>query len=152
MFNALNALSEDNSLLTVPPTRNPWLLAAMAVSFGLHFLIVYVPPLASVFSIVPLTLREWGLVALFSLPVVLIDEALKLAGRGWWRRENARRWRLSSGAGAAAAAANGGKEKSVARRGRSPARTNNGSGPSFSSAKAGGASPRRTRGSSKSSA
>ena len=142
MFNALNALSEDNSLLTVPPTRNPWLLAAMAVSFGLHFLIVYVP----------LTLREWGLVALFSLPVVLIDEALKLAGRGWWRRENARRWRLSSGAGAAAAAANGGKEKSVARRGRSPARKNNGSGPSSSSAKAGGASPRRTRGSSKSSA
>ena len=136
MFNALNALSEDNSLLTVPPTRNPWLLAAMAVSFGLHFLIVYVPPLAS----------------LFSLPVVLIDEALKLAGRGWWRRENARRWRLSSGAGAAAAAANGGKEKSVARRGRSPARKNNGSGPSSSSAKAGGASPRRTRGSSKSSA
>jgi hypothetical protein len=97
MFNALNALSEDNSLLTVPPTRNPWLLAAMAVSFGLHFLIVYVPPLASVFSIVPLTLREWGLVALFSLPVVLIDEALK---RRRQRRTAAKR-RASLGEGGA---------------------------------------------------
>lgn len=147
MFNALNALSEDNSLLSVPPTRNPWLLGAMAVSFGLHFLIVYVPVLAGVFSIVPLTLREWGLVALFSLPVILIDELLKLAGRAWWRRENARR-RLSmssssavAAASASAAAAGG---KSVSRRGRSPARKNIENGGS-SSAKKAVASPRRTR-------
>lgn len=152
MFNALNALSEDNSLLTVPPTRNPWLLAAMAVSFGLHFLIVYVPPLARVFSIVPLTAREWGLVALFSLPVVLIDEALKLAGRAWWRRENARRMQVQQ-----AAPASSGAKKAVgdaSRRGRSPARkvatAENGS--SAKKAAAATVSPRRTRGSSKASA
>ena len=156
MFNALNALSEDNSLLTVPPTRNPWLLAAMAVSFGLHFLIVYVPPLASVFSIVPLTLREWGLVALFSLPVVLIDEVLKLAGRAWWRRENAKRRQqlsLSSSSSGGGGKASGGAAASAgaSRRGRSPARKNaseNGS----SGKKAAAVSPRRTRGSSKASA
>merc|ERR1712028_29035 len=33
MFNALNAISEDGSLLTMPPWVNPWLLLAMAVSF-----------------------------------------------------------------------------------------------------------------------
>ncbi|PKI54895.1 hypothetical protein CRG98_024726 [Punica granatum] len=37
MFNSLNALSEDHSLVTVPPWRNPWLLLAMAFSFGLHY-------------------------------------------------------------------------------------------------------------------
>eukprot|EP00887_Chlorella_sp_A99_P001879 scaffold19.g1879.t1 len=81
MFNAANALSEDNSLLQarrVPVWKNPYLLVAMAVSFGLHFAILYVPFLARVFSIVPLSLNEWLLVLAYSLPVVLIDEVLKL--------------------------------------------------------------------------
>jgi P-type Ca2+ transporter type 2C len=81
MFNALNALSEDGSLLQMPPWCNPWLLVAMAISFGLHFLILYVPFLSSVFSIVPLSWNEWLLVLLFSAPVILIDEVLKFIGR-----------------------------------------------------------------------
>lgn len=81
MFNSLNALSEDTSLLRMPPWVNPWLLLAMSVSFGLHFLILYVPFLAQVFGIVPLSLNEWLLVLLVALPVVLIDEVLKFVGR-----------------------------------------------------------------------
>eukprot|EP00257_Ricinus_communis_P007160 XP_002523297.2 calcium-transporting ATPase, endoplasmic reticulum-type [Ricinus communis] len=81
MFNSLNALSEDNSLVTMPPWRNPWLLVAMSVSFGLHCLILYVPFLADVFGVVPLSLNEWLLVILVSAPVILIDEVLKFGGR-----------------------------------------------------------------------
>jgi P-type Ca2+ transporter type 2C len=81
MFNSLNALSEDTSLLRMPPWVNPWLLVAMSVSFGLHFLILYVPFLAQVFGIVPLSLSEWLLVLLIAFPVVLIDEVLKFVGR-----------------------------------------------------------------------
>ncbi|XP_057483660.1 calcium-transporting ATPase 1, endoplasmic reticulum-type-like [Actinidia eriantha] len=81
MFNSLNALSEDGSLLTMPPWVNPWLLIAMSVSFGLHFLILYVPFLAKVFGIVPLSLNEWLLVLAVALPVILIDEILKFIGR-----------------------------------------------------------------------
>ncbi|KAL8115679.1 hypothetical protein AgCh_022250 [Apium graveolens] len=81
MFNSLNALSEDVSLLTMPPWVNPWLLLAMSVSFGLHFLILYVPFLAQVFGIVPLSLNEWLLVLAVAFPVILIDEVLKLVGR-----------------------------------------------------------------------
>ncbi|CAF1924168.1 unnamed protein product [Brassica napus] len=81
MFNSLNALSEDGSLVTMPPWVNPWLLLAMAVSFGLHFVILYVPFLAQVFGIVPLKLNEWLLVLDVSLPVILIDEVLKFVGR-----------------------------------------------------------------------
>ncbi|KAI3786997.1 hypothetical protein L1987_41138 [Smallanthus sonchifolius] len=81
MFNSLNALSEDESLLTMPPWVNPWLLVAMSVSFGLHFLILYVPFLAQVFGIVPLSVNEWLLVLAVALPVILVDEILKFVGR-----------------------------------------------------------------------
>ncbi|KAJ7514338.1 hypothetical protein O6H91_23G039900 [Diphasiastrum complanatum] len=81
MFNSLNALSEDGSLLTMPPWVNPWLLLAMSISFGLHFLILYIPFLANIFGIVPLSLNEWLLVLVVSLPVILIDEVLKFIGR-----------------------------------------------------------------------
>ncbi|CAJ2632707.1 unnamed protein product [Trifolium pratense] len=81
MFNSLNALSEDGSLLTMPPWVNPWLLLAMSISFGLHFLILYVPFLAQVFGIVPLSVNEWLLVLAVALPVILIDEILKFIGR-----------------------------------------------------------------------
>ena len=40
MFNALNALSEDSSLLTMPPWSNPWLLVAIVVSISLHCVIL----------------------------------------------------------------------------------------------------------------
>ncbi|XP_057953655.1 calcium-transporting ATPase 4, endoplasmic reticulum-type-like [Malania oleifera] len=81
MFNSLNALSEDGSLLSMPPWVNPWLLVAMSISFGLHFLILYVPFLAQVFGIVPLSLNEWLLVLAITFPVILIDEVLKFIGR-----------------------------------------------------------------------
>lgn len=81
MFNSLNALSEDNSLVRMPPWRNPWLLVAMSISLGLHFLVLNVPFLANVFGVVPLSSDEWLLVVLVSAPVVLIDELLKFVGR-----------------------------------------------------------------------
>ncbi|XP_020696398.1 calcium-transporting ATPase 4, endoplasmic reticulum-type [Dendrobium catenatum] len=81
MFNSLNALSEDGSLVRMPPWVNPWLLVAMSVSFALHFLILYVPFLAQVFGIVPLSFNEWLLVLAVAFPVILIDEVLKFVGR-----------------------------------------------------------------------
>ena len=81
MMNSLNALSEDCSLLVVPPHKNMYLVGAIAASFLAHFMILYIPPLATVFSVAPLTWREWKLVLMFSFPVILIDEVLKLVGR-----------------------------------------------------------------------
>jgi magnesium-transporting ATPase (P-type) len=47
MLNALNAISEDNSLLTMSPFINPYLLLAIAGSIGLHIMIVYPPWMAT---------------------------------------------------------------------------------------------------------
>mmetsp|Transcript_15858 Transcript_15858/g.47683 ORF Transcript_15858/g.47683 Transcript_15858/m.47683 type:complete len:204 (-) Transcript_15858:412-1023(-) len=81
MFNALNALSENESLLKFPPWRNPWLVGAIALSFGQHVAILYIPWFNSVFGVLPLSADEWKLVMAVSLPVLLLDEALKLVTR-----------------------------------------------------------------------
>jgi len=87
MFNALNALSEDGSLVTMPPWANPYLLLAMAVSFGMHFVILYVDFLADMFNVTPLDWGEWMLVLGFSIPVIFIDEVLKAVGRSMSEKE-----------------------------------------------------------------
>ncbi len=40
MLNALNALSEDSSLLVMPPWTNPYLLLAISISVAMHCLIL----------------------------------------------------------------------------------------------------------------
>ena len=81
MLNALNALSEDNSLLVIHPFVNPWLILAIIASIGSHMLILYVPIMNQIFGITPLNMEEWKLVIAFSVPVILIDEVLKFFGR-----------------------------------------------------------------------
>ena len=81
MFNALNNLSEDSSLLTIPPWDNQWLLGAIATSMGLHFVILYVPWLAKIFGVARLSWAEWRAVLLLSFPVIPLDEAIKFVSR-----------------------------------------------------------------------
>ena len=87
MLNALNAISEDNSLLEQTPFINPYLLLAIAGSVTLHCLILYVPIFAKIFGIYPMTFHEWGLVLAFSFPVIIIDEVLKIFARAFNRSE-----------------------------------------------------------------
>lgn len=81
MLNAMNSLSENQSLLVMPPWRNIWLLGAMALSMSLHFVILYVDVLATIFQITPLNMTQWVAVLKFSLPVLLLDELLKFIAR-----------------------------------------------------------------------
>lgn len=81
MLNALNSLSENQSMLVMPPWSNIWLIAAICLSMTLHFMILYVEILSTVFQICPLTLDEWIAVLKISLPVVLLDETLKFFAR-----------------------------------------------------------------------
>jgi len=93
MFNAINALSENQSLLLTPPWSNIWVLLAILLSLSLHFVILYVPFFARIFKVAPLSLDEWLAVLMFSFPVVLLDEFLKLISRhaGRSRTENAKK-------------------------------------------------------------
>merc|ERR1711879_1031630 len=89
MLNAFNALSEDGSLVQMPPWANPYLIVAASISIGMHLVILYIPGLADIFGVVPLTGHDWLLVMCFSFPVILIDEVLKAIGRNSLRKSQA---------------------------------------------------------------
>ncbi|KAM9499907.1 sarcoplasmic/endoplasmic reticulum calcium ATPase 1-like [Salvelinus alpinus] len=81
MFNSLNSLSENQSMIRMPPWVNFWLLGAIVLSMSLHFLILYVEPLPLIFQVTPLTWCQWIVVLKISFPVILLDEALKYISR-----------------------------------------------------------------------
>lgn len=83
MLNAMNSLSENASLTMLPASSNPYLIAAIALSMGLHFMILHVPFFANIFSVVPLNQEEWLHVLHISAPITLIDEVLKFITRTW---------------------------------------------------------------------
>jgi P-type Ca2+ transporter type 2A len=43
MLNAMNSLSENQSLILMPPWKNLWLIGAISLSMSLHFMVLYVP-------------------------------------------------------------------------------------------------------------
>uniref|UniRef100_A0A673NJU0 Calcium-transporting ATPase n=1 Tax=Sinocyclocheilus rhinocerous TaxID=307959 RepID=A0A673NJU0_9TELE len=86
MCNALNSLSENQSLLRMPPWSNVWLVGAMSLSMSLHFMIIYVDPLPMIFKLTHLSLDQWIVVLKLSFPVILIDELLKFVARNYLER------------------------------------------------------------------
>ncbi|KAJ2978650.1 hypothetical protein NQ176_g3700 [Zarea fungicola] len=81
MFNAMNALSSSESLLTLPLWKNMMLVYAIALSMALHFALLYVPVLQTLFAILPLNWIEWQAVLTISAPVIILDEILKFFER-----------------------------------------------------------------------
>ncbi|KAJ3119539.1 hypothetical protein HK100_000268 [Physocladia obscura] len=81
MLNAINSLSENESLFTFFLHNNLYLVFAVALSMSLHFAILYVPFFANVFSITSLNQEEWAAVFWISLPVIFLDEGLKMISR-----------------------------------------------------------------------
>ncbi|KAG0252402.1 hypothetical protein BG011_006998 [Mortierella polycephala] len=81
MFNAMNSLSENESLLTLPLWSNMYLVYSIILSMALHVMILYVPFFSNLFMILPLNLDEWKAVVYISLPVIAIDEILKYVSR-----------------------------------------------------------------------
>merc|ERR1712002_675933 len=83
MSNALNSLSENQSLIRMPPWSNLWLIAAMPLSMSLHFMIIYVDPLPMIFKLTHLSFEQWMMVFKLSFPVILIGEVLKFLARNY---------------------------------------------------------------------
>jgi P-type Ca2+ transporter type 2A len=100
MLNALNALSENQSLVVTRPSTNKWLITAIASSIALHLTIMYIPFFAALFGVAPLGVdpavvaaaqpwevllptdfTDWKTVLVLSTPVIFIDELMKWISR-----------------------------------------------------------------------
>ncbi|KAN0066192.1 hypothetical protein ACQY0O_000286 [Thecaphora frezii] len=81
MFNALNAISETDSLLIMGPASNPLLIGAIALSLVLHYAICTIPIFQDWFQVTSLSWTEVKAVIYISMPVIFIEEACKLVAR-----------------------------------------------------------------------
>ena len=52
MLNAMNSLSENQSLIAMPPWVNIWLMLAMSLSMSLHFMVLHVTIFNLIFNII----------------------------------------------------------------------------------------------------
>uniref|UniRef100_A0A671T1W1 P-type Ca(2+) transporter n=1 Tax=Sinocyclocheilus anshuiensis TaxID=1608454 RepID=A0A671T1W1_9TELE len=89
-------LSENQSLVRMPPWSNLWLVGAMSLSMSLHFMIIYVDPLPMIFKLTHLNVTQWIVVLKLSFPVILIDELLKFVARNYLERKLRLHWQKKS--------------------------------------------------------
>lgn len=90
LFHAFNTRSERASALKGLFT-NKILIATVTAGVAVNVLLCTVPPLASAFSLVPLSGVQWGIVAALSLSVAAVGELYKLVLRIKDRRSSALR-------------------------------------------------------------
>lgn len=79
-FVALNARSSVRTIFS-DRRSNPSMLTAFATVIIMQAAILYIPFLADIFHVAPLSLNEWLIAILGASPIVLIDEIRK-----WWFR------------------------------------------------------------------
>ena len=68
----------NSSLFVIGPQANKWLMLGIAVPFALNLGIIYAPSLAANFGLVSLTGDDWVKIMLWSSPILIIEEGLKL--------------------------------------------------------------------------
>lgn len=78
LIHALNMRSSDKSIFKIGLFSNMYLIYAMVVGIALQMAVIYIPPIARMFNVIPLTLADWGLVIVLSLIPLVINEIIKL--------------------------------------------------------------------------
>ena len=80
-FNAWNCRSEKESIFTMNPFSNKFLLGATCIVITLQLLVVYTPLLQGVFHTVPLAMPEWLLIISVAFSIVVVEEIRKFFTR-----------------------------------------------------------------------
>jgi Ca2+-transporting ATPase len=83
-FNAWNCRSEYKSVTSLGFFSNKWLIAALILVFTLQLLLVYNPSFQGMFRTVPLSLNDWILAIIVSIPVIVFEELRKFVAACLW--------------------------------------------------------------------
>jgi len=81
LFQAISCRSTSKPVIFVGSFANKWLWGAVFLSLGLHMTIMYVPFLQDVFSMVGLSLAQWGVIALAGITGFVYLEVHKFLAR-----------------------------------------------------------------------
>ena len=85
-FNVLNCRSETRSALSFDLFRNPWMLGGLALSILLQLLVIYWPPMNSLFHTVPISGVNFLVITAVASLVLWAEEVRKLFARRRLRR------------------------------------------------------------------
>jgi len=77
MANLLGSRTLDTSILRMDWTSNKWIWAGLAWMIGSLLLMVYYPPLQSVFGTAGLSLPDWGILVAGAMAVLVANEVMK---------------------------------------------------------------------------
>jgi Ca2+-transporting ATPase len=78
VYNALNFRSFRSPLYRIGIFSNPALILAIVGTLALQVVVVYVPLMQVFMGTAPLTLADWGLLAILGLPVLIAGEVYKV--------------------------------------------------------------------------
>jgi Ca2+-transporting ATPase len=78
LFNAFNCRSERHSVLRIGILRNRWLVVAVAISFFMQLIILYIPTLRVLFDTVALSMTDWLIIIPLSSTPLIVTELVKL--------------------------------------------------------------------------
>jgi Ca2+-transporting ATPase len=77
-INVFNFRSLKAPLSVIGYISNPWLIIAWSGTIGLQVCAVYVPFLQDALHTVPLSLSDWIIIAIFTIPIFVVFETYKI--------------------------------------------------------------------------
>jgi len=87
----MNCRTEKQSIFKVGLFRNKRVLLGIIVEILLLCAIIYVPFLQNLFQTAPIGLKEWGVLCLVPIPVILVEEVRKYFSRHYGMMKKSRR-------------------------------------------------------------
>lgn len=87
LFHSFNMRS-DRSLSEVGISGNPRLVASFFICAFLQVAVISFPPLANIFQVIPLSIRQWAMVLLLSMAPIVIVEFQKKSNKRYNRKSN----------------------------------------------------------------
>jgi Ca2+-transporting ATPase len=78
LFYSLSMRNATKSILQVGLFKNKYLIGSIITGLLLQFVVISVPALANAFQVQDLSLKDWGLVFLFALVPLLVNEIIKI--------------------------------------------------------------------------
>lgn len=80
-YNVWNVRSEKKSIFSENPFNNMWLFGGTILAILLHLFAIYAPFMQKILHTTGLSLKEWGIILLISLSVVVVEEIRKFVYR-----------------------------------------------------------------------